>query len=107
MFETAGSIHTIAQTPFLVKKGGTICLVGMAAESMVNYNFSQIMKKEATIKTVFRYRNLYLASIAAISSGTIDIKQIITARYSFDESDAAFNAAVENAADEIKIVIKY
>lgn len=107
VFETAGSIHTIAQTPFLVKKGGTICLVGMAAESMVNYNFSQIMKKEATIKTVFRYRNLYPASIAAISSGTIDIKQIITARYSFDESDAAFNAAVENAADEIKIVIKY
>lgn len=107
VFETAGSITTIAQTPFLVKKGGTICLVGMAAESMVHYNFSQIMKKEATIKSVFRYRNLYPASIAAISSGAIDIKQIVTARYIFDESDAAFNAAVENAANEIKIIIKY
>jgi threonine dehydrogenase-like Zn-dependent dehydrogenase len=32
VFETAGSPVTIAQTPYLVKKGGTITLVGMAAD---------------------------------------------------------------------------
>ena len=36
VFETAGSTSTIAQTPHYVKPGGTICLVGMASESMVS-----------------------------------------------------------------------
>jgi len=107
VFETAGAIPTIQQTPYYVKPGGTICLVGMAAESMVNYNFNQIMMKEVTIKSVFRYRNLYPAAIAAIASGAIDVKQIVTHRFSFDESDLAFHTAVTNAQNEIKEVIKF
>lgn len=45
VFETAGSPVTIAQTPYLVKKGGTITLVGMAADPEVKFNFGQIMAK--------------------------------------------------------------
>lgn len=107
VFETAGAIPTIQQTPYYVKPGGTICLVGMAAESMANYNFNQIMMKEVTIKSVFRYRNLYPSAIAAIASGAIDVKQIVTHRFTFDESDEAFHNAVTNAQDEIKEVIKF
>ena len=107
VFETAGAIPTIQQTPFYVKPGGTICLVGMAAESMANYNFNQIMMKEVTIKSVFRYRNLYPSAIAAIASGAIDVKQIVTHRFTFDESDQAFHNAVVNAQDEIKEVIQF
>ena len=55
VFETAGSAVTIAQTPFFVRRGGTITLVGMSAQEEINYNFAQIMDKEATIKSVFRY----------------------------------------------------
>lgn len=107
VFETAGSVPTIQETPFFVKPGGTICLVGMAAESMVNYNFNQIMMKEVTIKSVFRYRNLYPAAIAAIASGSIDVKQIVTHRFLFEEADLAFRTAVEHAQDEIKEVIRF
>ena len=74
---------------------------------MANYNFNQIMMKEATIKSVFRYRNLYPAAIGAIASGAIDVKQIVTHRFSFDESDEAFRNAVDNAQDEIKEVIVF
>ncbi len=107
VFETAGAIATIQQTPYYVKKGGTIVLVGMAAESMANYNFSQAMVKEITIKTVFRYRNLYPTAIAAISSGSIDVKKIVTNRFTFDESDLAFSTVVHDAQNVIKAVIKF
>ena len=107
VFETAGAIPTIQQTPYFVKKGGTIVLVGMAAESMAEYNFSQAMKKEITIKTVFRYRNLYPTAIAAVSSGSIDVKQIVTHRFTFDESDKAFRTVVEDAKNVIKGVIQF
>lgn len=74
VFETAGSPVTIAQTPFIVRRGGTITLVGISAKEEINYNFAQIMDKEATIKFVFRYRNIYPKAIAAVSSGAIYLK---------------------------------
>ena len=65
VFETAGSPVTIAQTPFIVRRGGTITLVGISSKEEINYNFAQIMDKEATIKSVFRYKNIYPKAIAA------------------------------------------
>lgn len=107
VFETAGSPHTIYQTPFFARRGGTVVLVGMSSDAVMKYNFQQVMMKELTIKSVFRYRNLYPTAIAAISSGTIDVEQIVSDEYSFDDSDKAFRCAVEKASEVIKVVIKY
>lgn len=106
VFETAGSPKTIAQTAFLVKRGGTIVLVGMSAQSEISYNFFQVMEKEAKIQCVFRYRNLYPTAIAAISAGTINVKQIVTHEFSFEDSEKAFATVVEDAENVVKGIIK-
>ena len=106
VLETAGSPVTIAQTPFIVKRGGTICLVGIAAVEEINYNFGQIMDKEATIKSVFRYRNIYPKAIAAVASGAIDVKGIVTHEYDLDHIQEAYEEAVNNKTDLVKAVIK-
>lgn len=106
VFETAGSPVTIAQTPFVVKRGGTVVLVGMAAESEVSYNFFQVMEKEAAIKCVFRYRNLYPVAIAAIASGRIDVKQIVTHEFTLAQSNLAFETVVRDAQNVVKGIIK-
>ena len=46
VFETAGSPVTIAQTPYLVKKGGTITLVGMAADPEVKFNLVRLWQRK-------------------------------------------------------------
>ena len=106
VFETAGSPVTIAQTPFLVRRGGTITLVGLASQEEITYNFAQIMDKEATIKSVFRYRNIYPKAIAAVSSGAIDVKKIVTHEFDLDHIQEAFDEAVNNKTDLVKAVIK-
>ncbi len=106
VFETAGSPVTIAQTPFFVKRGGTIVLVGLAAVEEINYNFAQIMDKEAEIKSVFRYRNIYPKAIAAVASGAIDVKGIVTHEYDLEHIQDAFTEAVNNKTDLVKAVIK-
>lgn len=106
VFETAGSAVTIAQTPFLVKRGGTITLVGLAAVEEINYNFAQIMDKEAEIKSVFRYRNIYPKAIAAVESGAIDVKGIVTHEFDLEHIQEAFEEAVNNKTDLVKVVIK-
>lgn len=106
VFETAGSPVTIAQTAFAVRRGGTITLVGISSQEEINYNFAQIMDKEAQIKTVFRYRNIYPKAIAAVASGAIDVKSIVTHRFDLDHIQEAFDEAVNNKTDLVKAVIK-
>lgn len=106
VFEAAGSPYTIAQTPHLVKRGGTIVLVGLASVEEVQYNFAKIMDKEAEIKSVFRYRNIYPKAIEAVASGNIDVSGIVTHEYRLDQIQEAFTEVVQNKTDLIKAIIK-
>lgn len=106
VIETAGAVKTIQQTSAFVKLGGTIVLVGMAPKDIIDYNFSEIMAKEVTIKSVFRYRNLYPVAIAAIADGTIDIKDIVTHEFDFENSKLAFDTVVKDKQNVVKAVIK-
>ena len=106
VFETAGSPVTIAQTPFIVRRGGTITLVGISSKEEITYNFAQIMDKEATIKSVFRYKNIYPKAIAAVASGAINVKSIVTHEFDLDHIKDAYDEAVNNKTDLVKAVIK-
>lgn len=106
VIETAGSEHTVKQTPYLVKRGGTIVLVGLAAKDIIDFDFMQIMFKEADIKSVFRYRNLYPAAIGAIADGKIDVKGIVTHEFNFEDTQKAFDFVINNKEDVVKAVIK-
>ena len=64
------------------------------------------MEKDLTIRCVFRYRNLYPVAIAAIASGSIDVKQIVTHEFTLDESEKAFQTVVEDAQNVVKGIIR-
>lgn len=106
VIECAGSPKTIYQTPFFAKLGGTVVLTGIAVESELNYNFAQVMSKELTIKSVFRYRNLYPIAIAAIADGTIDVEQIVTHRFRFNDAQNAFDTVIRDAKNVVKGLIE-
>lgn len=105
VIETAGSAKTIYQTPFFAKLGGTVVLVGLTAESTVQYNMAQVMNKELTIKSVFRYRNLYPTAINAIADGSIDVKKIVTHEFKFEDAKLAFDTVIADAENVVKGVI--
>jgi L-iditol 2-dehydrogenase len=106
VIETAGSEITIKQTPYAVKRGGTIVLVGLAPKDIIEFDFMQVMTKEIEIKSVFRYRNIYPAAIQAIADGKIDVKGIVTHEFDFENSKKAFDFVIENKTDVVKAVIK-
>ncbi|MCR5785963.1 MAG: NAD(P)-dependent alcohol dehydrogenase [Eubacterium sp.] len=106
VFETAGSPVTIGQTTHLAKRGGTVTLVGISTQSKIEYDFAEIMDKELSIKSVFRYRNIYPRAIAAVASGAINVKGIVTHEFEFDDIQKAYDEAVNNKTDLVKAVIK-
>lgn len=106
VFETAGSPVTVAMTPYAVKRGGTIILVGISAQEEINFNFAQIMDKEATIKSVFRYRNIFPKAIAAVAGGAIPVGKIVTHEFDLAHIEQAYDEAVSNKTDLVKAVIR-
>lgn len=107
VFETAGNKITTKQTVNLVKRGGKIVLVGMAPDATIDYDFISLISKEATINTVFRYRNLYPTGIKAVSSGLIPLRKIVTNFFKFEDTHNAMKYSVENARDMVKGVIEF
>lgn len=107
VFETAGNKITTKQTVGLVKRGGKIVLVGMAPDAAIDYDFISLISKEASISTVFRYRNLYPTGIKAVSSGLIPLKKIVTNFFKFENTQDAMKYSVENAGDIVKGVIEF
>ncbi|MDF2844624.1 MAG: theronine dehydrogenase-like Zn-dependent dehydrogenase [Herbinix sp.] len=81
-------------------------LVGMAPEDIIEYNFAKIMAKEATITSVFRYRNIYPKAINAIAKGIIDVSGIVTHEFDFTDTAKAFDFVINNKNDVVKAVIK-
>lgn len=107
VLETAGSRIATQQTVSLVTRGGRIVLVGMAPDATLPFDFGTLMGKEASIHTVFRYRNLYPVAIRAISSGTVDVQQIVTDVFPFEKTAEAMRYSSENKKDIIKTVVSF
>jgi L-iditol 2-dehydrogenase len=106
VIDTAGAEITVKQTADVVKRGGTIVLVGMTPKDEVEFNFMKLMGKEGQVKTIFRYRNLYPVAINAIASGAINVKNIVSHEFDFEQTKEAFDFVVNNASDVVKAVIK-
>lgn len=106
IYEAAANEKTIGLTSFIARPGGTIVLIGIPASGDVPYNFSNLISKEITVKTVCRYRNLYPAAISSISNGIIDVKSIVTHEFSFEKIKQALDSACDNGDEVVKAVIR-
>lgn len=104
VFETAGSPVTAALTPDLCKRGGTIVLVGNIHKK-VDFNFWNISFNQITVKTVFRYNNLYPACIQTASAGQASLKDIGIRIFPFERTQEAFECALTDKINTLKVVV--
>ena len=104
--ETAGSQITASQLIQAAKKGSAIVFVGYSASGEMTLPIGMALDKELNFKTVFRYRNIYPMAIEAVSSGRINIKNIVTDYFELDDIKNALDSCVNNKAEIVKGVIK-
>lgn len=107
VIDAAGTQQTLTTAPFLMKRGGTMVMVGQAADTVDKFPVNAILVRELNIKSVFRYRNIYPIAINAISGGFINIKSIVSHIYSFEKIQEGFNYVIENKQSIVKGVIDF
>lgn len=107
VIDCAGFSETMQQATKSVKPAGTVVLVGLGGDRISGLDGNLMTSKELTIKSVFRYRNLYPTAINAIASGRINVSTIISHRFSFDDTPEAFRACYQDMRNVVKGVIEY
>lgn len=107
VYETAGTEMTTLQAGKLIRQNGVITLVGMCAEPEVKMDLATISAMEGTVKTIYRYRNLYADAIKAVSEGKIPLTSIVSHEFDFSEVIEGIAYNVDNKNDVIKAVVKF
>lgn len=104
VFETAGSPHTTKLIPFLVKRGGAVTMVGNV-HGDVPFDFNTFSPQEITMTTVFRSVNDFPKAIEGITHGYISVKEMISNRFHFAETERAFEHACNHKQEVMKVII--
>ena len=106
IIETAGTELAACQAIHMAKKGAAIVLVGYSKSGQITLPMSLALDKELTFKTVFRYRHLYPVAINAVATGKVNLKEIVTNCFDFNEIQNAMDRSVSDKADIVKAVVR-
>jgi L-iditol 2-dehydrogenase len=104
-FETAGSIPTCRMSLAAPRPGGVTVLVGLPPAPEVSLDIVSAASRETDIRGIFRYANCYPTAIALVASGAVDLDALVTHRYTFADTQRAFEFADSDKQASMKIMI--
>ena len=101
------SLHAFQDAIKLVRKGGTVVMFGVPSKgATANIDMSVVYSKEISIVTTYAASDKDTKNaLDLISSGSVDVKSLITHKYSLDESQKAFEHA-KTGENAMKIIIE-
>ena len=105
--DCAGFTPTVDACLTCAKPAGMVIIVGLGADRVDGFNTSIMSTKELTVKSIFRYRNLYPTAINAIADGRINVGAIVSHRFKFDDTIEAFATCTKDIKNVVKGVIEY
>jgi len=86
--------------------GGKIMSIGRGAKPTQNVPLFEAMDKEIDICGVFRYHDTYPTALELVATKKIDVKGLVTHRFSFEECQKAFETAEVGKDNAIKCIIQ-
>lgn len=105
IIECAGNPHTARQSIEIADKGSRILFFSVPGPtSQLSIPLFELYKKELTILSSFINPNTQQYAAELINSGTLRLKELITHRYSIDETAEAI--AKQKAKDSVKVFVK-
>ena len=102
-----GNLNAFNSAINLVRKGGTIVMFGVPSkDASIDINMSNVYSKEITITTTYAASDTDTKNaLELIASGTIDVKSLITHKYTLEDSQKAFEHA-KTGDNAMKIIIE-
>jgi L-iditol 2-dehydrogenase len=103
-FEVAGEQDAVDMSFATVVPGGKVILAGIPADDLTSFCASVARRKGLTIKLVRRMKYTYPRAMELVSSRLVDVRSLVTHRFSLDNAVEAF--LVAQRREGIKVVIE-
>lgn len=103
-FEAAGEQSAVDAAFMSVKAGGCVVLTGIPDDDRTAFSASLARRKELTIKLVRRMRDTYPRATQLVANGQVDVRSLITHRFSLENAGEAF--ATAQRREGIKVIVK-
>jgi L-iditol 2-dehydrogenase len=103
-FEAAGEQEAVDDAFAAVVPGGKVILAGIPSEDRTSFSASVARRKGLTIKMVRRMKHTYPRAIELVSKGLVDVRSIVTHRFSLDQAAEAFHLAARR--EGLKVMIE-
>jgi len=92
LLECSGVQPALTTGMSAVARAGRVVLVGMGADT-VNINVPLLQGREITLTGTFRYANTHPLALRLIAAGGVQVDEIITHRFSIDDTEQALTIA--------------
>jgi L-iditol 2-dehydrogenase len=103
-FEVAGAQDAVDTSIAAVIPGGKVILAGIPDNDKTSFSASTARRKGLTIKLVRRMKHTFPRAIELVSKGLVDVRSLVTHRFSLEQTDEAFRVAQRR--DGLKIMIE-
>jgi L-iditol 2-dehydrogenase len=88
LLECSGAPAALSSGMQALAPAGRVALVGMGADS-VPINVPLVQGRELTITGVFRYANTYPLALQLISTGAVNVADVVTHRFALEDTEQA------------------
>ncbi|NSW94193.1 MAG: alcohol dehydrogenase catalytic domain-containing protein [Bacteroidales bacterium] len=100
IFECCGQQEAVDQAVEILKPGGSLIIVGIPDTDRWSLSVDDTRRKELSVQFIRRQLNCAETAIEMMNSGAIDISNMITHRFSFEQTKEAFDL-VEGYCDGV------
>lgn len=107
IFDCVGLPETIMTSMRLVKRGGTIMVIGIHPQPFEMQGFLQLISKNITMKGMFLVdQDSFITSIDLLEKKKVNVKPMITKVIKIEDVPEMFETLVNPPHDEIKVLVE-
>ena len=103
--EVAGMLPAQEEAARMVKRGGTVVLIGIPAEDQLILTHHLVRRKGLTLKLARRMKLTYPRAIGLVQSKLVNLRPLITHQFSLDQTDDAFRLMESYSDGVIKAAV--
>ncbi len=107
IFECCGQQEAMDNAVDLLKPGGKIMIIGIPEESTWTFSVDKLRHKEITIGNVRRQNHALDETLEILSAEKVDVRPMATHRFSFDDTQSAFDLVAAYKDGVMKAMIDF
>ena len=107
MFECCGQQEAVDQAIDILKPGGRLVIVGIPEFKRWSLSVDDTRRHEISIQFIRRQVNCVEDSLEMMNNGTIDVSNMITHRFPFENTKKAFDLVADYQDGVMKAMIDF